>query len=247
MSAPAIAARSLVLELAGRQVVDVGSLELHEGEVLALVGQNGAGKSSLLSLLALLQRPTAGTIHFDGRRVDDLVGKARLGARRRMACVFQQARLLDRTVLANVELGLRLRGVSRSERSRRATKAMKLLGIEGLCERPALSVSGGEARRIAIARALAIAPEVLLLDEPFAGLDSVTRRRLLKDTKGLLSGKGRSTVLVTHDREEALALADRIAVLVSGELRQIGAAEEVVSHPVDAECAAALALDDTSW
>jgi tungstate transport system ATP-binding protein len=215
----------------GREILAVGHLDVERGEILAVIGPNGAGKSTLIQVLGLLGQ-FEGQITLDGAVVRD-----RLAARRRMAVVFQDPLLLNSGVLANVETGLSMRGVGGSERRRRATYWLERFGVGALARRQARTLSGGEAQRVALARAFALEPEVLLLDEPFASLDAPTREALISDLEGVLEESGVGTVLVTHDRDEAMRLGDRVAVLIGGRLRQIGGPEEVFSAPVDPEVA----------
>jgi tungstate transport system ATP-binding protein len=231
--------RDVTVRRGGRLVLDVPALDLAAGEVLAVLGPNGAGKSTLLQVMALLERPATGTVSVDGMRVR---GNA-LQMRRRMAMVLQEPLLLDGSVRDNVALGLRLRGVPRGERRRRADRWLERLGIAHLANRPAHALSGGEAQRASLARALALEPDVLLLDEPFSGLDAPARTRLIADLAALLRETGQTAVLVTHDRDEALRLGDRVAVLIGGHLRQVGPTAEVFSHPADPEVAAFVGME----
>jgi tungstate transport system ATP-binding protein len=231
--------RDVTVRRGGRLVLDVPALDLVAGEVLAVLGPNGAGKSTLLQVMALLERPATGAVYVDDMRVR---GNA-LPMRRRMAMVLQEPLLLDGSVRDNVALGLRLRGVPRAERRRRADRWLARLGIAHLANRPAHALSGGEAQRASLARALALEPDVLLLDEPFSGLDAPARARLITDLAALLRETGQTAVLVTHDRDEALRLGDRVAVLIGGRLRQIGPTAEVFSHPADPEVAAFVGME----
>ncbi len=231
--------RDVTVRRAGRLVLDVPALDLAAGEVLAVLGPNGAGKSTLLQVMALLERPATGAVFVDGVRVR---GPA-LALRRRMAMVLQEPLLLDGSVRENVALGLRLRGVPRGERGRRADRWLERLGIAHLAARPAHALSGGEAQRASLARALALEPDVLLLDEPFTGLDAPARARLIADLALLLRETGQTAVLVTHDRDEALRLGDRVAVLIGGRLRQIGPTAEVFTRPIDPEVAAFVGME----
>jgi tungstate transport system ATP-binding protein len=219
---------------AGRAVLDVPSLDVLAGEVLAVIGPNGAGKSTLLRVLGLLERPDAGTVLVGGRVVD---ARQALAERRRMATVFQEPLLADRSVADNVALGLRFRGVPRAERAPRVARWLGRLGVASLASRAARTLSGGEAQRVSLARALILEPEVLLLDEPFSGLDTPTRAGLLTDLGAILRADRTTTVLVTHERGEALALADRVAVLIDGRVRQIDATARVFYAPVSEEVA----------
>jgi tungstate transport system ATP-binding protein len=238
--APVLTLREVVVRYPTGWTLTVPLLHVYGGEVLGVIGPNGSGKSTLLRVLALLQPPTAGEVWFRGRTVTVARG---LEARRRMAVVFQRPWLADTTVLANAALGLWFRHVPAPERDARALHWLERLGIAALARRPARTLSGGEAQRAALARALAVAPEVLLLDEPFAGLDAPTRSALMADLAAVLRAEGTTTVLVTHDRDEVRALADRVAVLVAGRLRQLGPTGEVFGAPADEEVARLVGLE----
>ena len=220
-------------------MLTVEALDLLSGEVLAVLGPNGAGKSTLLSVMALLERPDRGEVLFEGQPV---AGDA-LAYRRRMAVVFQEALLLDASVRENAATGLRLRSVGRAERERRVARWLARFGINHLASRSARRLSGGEAHRVALARAFALEPEVLLLDEPFSGLDQPTREALLDELAGVLSETGVSTLLVTHERQEALRLGDRLAVIIDGRIRQVGPVAEVFAAPADEEVAALVGVE----
>ncbi|MBI1735235.1 MAG: ABC transporter ATP-binding protein [Candidatus Rokubacteria bacterium] len=229
------------LALAGVQVLyggvpalAVDALDVREAEVLAVIGPNGSGKSTLLRVLGLLERPTAGEVRFRDRVVD---ARSALAERRRMAIVFQQPLLADMTVAANVALGLRFRGVPAADRDARVARWLDRFGVAALAERRARALSGGEAQRVALARALAVEPAVLLLDEPFAALDEPARVALIEDLAAIVRADRVTTVLVTHDRGEARALADRVAVLLGGRLEQLDDTARVFSAPVSATVA----------
>jgi ABC-type sulfate/molybdate transport systems ATPase subunit len=230
-----IGCRDLRVTTDGRVLVAVPSLDVPSGETLAVLGANGAGKSTLLRALAHLgSAPQSGEVLLDGQAA------ATVDLRRAVAAVLQRPVLQRSTVLDNAAAGLRLRGVRRGEAHRRAEPWLEALGVAHLATRHASTLSGGEAQRVAIARALAVAPRVLLLDEPFTGLDATTRTDLLADLRAALDTQNAAVLLVTHDREEARALARRTAVLVTGELRQIGTTAEVLDAPADHDCATVL-------
>jgi tungstate transport system ATP-binding protein len=226
--------RDVRLDYGAGFTLDVPALDVVAGEVLAVIGPNGSGKSTLLRVLGLLERPARGRVLMSGRPVD--VGDA-LAERRRMATVFQEPLLADTTVAANVALGLRFRGVRPTDAARRAARWLERLGVGALAARSARTLSSGEAQRVALARALVLEPAVLLLDEPFANLDPPTRTALLGDLGAVLREDRITTVLVTHDRGEALALADRVAVMLGGRIRQLAAAAEVFQAPASEEIA----------
>jgi ABC-type sulfate/molybdate transport systems ATPase subunit len=230
-----IGCRDLRVSAGARELVSVPELDIPAGETLAVLGPNGAGKSTLLRALAHLGTAArTGTVLLDGRATTT----AEL--RRAVAAVLQRPVLQRASVLDNAAAGLRLRGVRRGEARRRAGPWLDALGVAHLATRNARTLSGGEAQRVAIARALAVAPRVLLLDEPFAGLDATTRTDLLADLRAALDRQHAAVLLVTHDREEARALARRTALLVNGEIRQIGTTEDVLDAPADLECATLL-------
>jgi tungstate transport system ATP-binding protein len=215
-------------------VLDVAALDVHRGEVLTVVGPNGSGKSTLLRVLGLLEAPTAGDVRVDGRAVTAGDG---LLARRRMATVFQQPLLTRGTVADNVAVGLRFRGVGRAEVATRVERWLARLGVGHLRDRVARSLSGGEAQRVSLARALVLEPHVLLLDEPFAALDAPARAALIPELGAILRADGITTVLVTHDRAEAQALADRVAVLLGGTIRQLDTTARVFWAPASEDVA----------
>jgi tungstate transport system ATP-binding protein len=226
---PVLEAADVEVRYDGRGVLGVPALEVRASEVLAVIGPNGAGKSTLLQVLALLMRPTRGTVRLHG--ATPRTEGERLAWRRRMAGVFQEPLLCRGSVLYNARLACRLRGVAPAAADRRAREWLERLGIGVLADRPVDRLSGGEAQRTSLARAFAARPEVLFLDEPFSALDAPTREALLDDLGRLLAATATTTVLVTHDRAEALRLGDRVAVLLDGRLAQIGPPAEVFGEP----------------
>jgi ABC-type multidrug transport system ATPase subunit len=220
-SATVLTATGLELRRGSRTVVHGVDLALRRGEVVALLGPNGAGKSTLLSALAGLLEPAAGKLERSGR----------------VAAALQAPALARRTALANVEAALAWWGVPRSERRQRALWALELLGAGEHARKPASKLSGGEQRRVHLARALAVEPDVLLLDEPFAGLDSSARADLLYDAASAFRSERRATLLVVHDRAEAWALADRVLILLDGRLAAEGPPREVLENPPSPEVA----------
>ena len=231
---PLVEIRDLLVHRGPRQVLDVPALEVGNGEVLALVGPNGAGKTTLLLVLARLLRPTSGRIRFDQRSIDEWPA---LEYRRRISFVFQTPLLLDMSVAENVAVGLRFRGWRNEQIRARLRPWLERLGISALAGRRAEELSGGEAQRVSLARAFVLEPQLLLLDEPFSALDAPTRSQLLDDLKQLLAVAHRTVIIVTHDLGDAARLADRVAVIVGGRLRQVGAPGKVKARPADNDVA----------
>ena len=231
--APKLSLRDVVVRRRRAEVLRVESLDVHEGEVLAVIGPNGAGKTTLLQVMALLERPAQGEVLYDGARARG----HELSIRRRMALMMQDPLLLRRSVAENVAVGMRMRGVSGDKRKARTNRWLARFDVAHLAGRSARKISGGEAHRVSLARAFALEPEVLLLDEPFAALDQPTREALLDELAGALGETGLTTVFVTHDRSEALRLGDRVAVIVDGRVRQVGPTAEVFAAPADEDVA----------
>ena len=228
---PLLEARDLKVLRGGKQVLDIPCLRLHEGEVLSLIGPNGAGKSTLLLALANLLQAATGEIRYRGEAVS--AGSAAYLYRRRIAMVFQEPLLFDTTVWENVASGLKIRRMPRGEIKVRVRDALELFNILHLADRSARKLSGGEAQRASLARAFAIKPEVILLDEPFSSLDPPTRLALTEDLERILRETGASAVVATHDQMEALRLSDRMAVMNDGRILQTGTPVEVMHRPAD--------------
>jgi tungstate transport system ATP-binding protein len=230
----------LVVVRGARPVLAIEHLAIVRGETLVVVGPNGAGKSTLLLALARLLRPQRGRVAFresPGERDDDLAHRRRIGL------VLPDPILLDASVFDNVASGLRFRGVPRDEVRARVADWLGRLGIAHLRDRPARQISSGEAQRASLARALVVEPDLLLLDEPFASVDAMTRALLLDDLENLLRATPVTCVAVTHDLDEAVRLGDRVAVLLEGRLRQCDHPERVLAAPVDGDVAAFVGVE----
>jgi ABC-type sugar transport system ATPase subunit len=225
-----ISIRRLVFERDGRRVLELPELDFAAGSVTALLGSNGAGKTTLLRILAGLEAPSRG---------DVALGVARSARERSLssALAFQEPVFLRGTVRKNLRLGLSLRDVPADEADARIRRAAEETGVVELLERSARALSAGESQRVNLARALALEAPVLLLDEPLAGVDRRTRQGLLRDLPHLIRSRGATTVVVTHDREEAFRLASRLAVMVGGRVVRNGPAEAVYRDPGTANVA----------
>ncbi|MFH1185831.1 MAG: ABC transporter ATP-binding protein [Chloroflexota bacterium] len=234
---PLVQVRGLRVRRLGSLVLQVESLDIQTGEVLAVVGPNGSGKSTFLLALAQLLGRQDGEILFSGQPLREW---NKLKYRRKISLVFQQPMLLDMTVADNVAVGLKFRGLPPARVREHVHTWLRRLGIESLARRRARELSGGEAQRVSLARAFILEPELLLLDEPFPALDPPARARLLDDLAELLAADQHTAVLVTHNLKEAARLGDRVAVIVAGKLRQVGPARQIKAHPADREVAAFL-------
>ncbi len=234
MAETLLALRDIKIQHVNRIVLQVPFLDVIKGDVLGILGPNGAGKTTLLRVMGLLLRPTEGTVCFENQEVTRTNA---LVLRRRMASVFQKPLLLDATVYDNVALGLNLRGLPRRDVESRVQAWLERLGIAGLSRRRAPSLSGGEAQRASLARAFVLEPDILLLDEPFSSLDQPTREALMDDLKEIFKLTGITTVFVTHERQEALALSNRLGILSSSKILQLEATRQVFDCPGSEEVA----------
>jgi tungstate transport system ATP-binding protein len=216
MNAPLYQLEKVRVIRGGRPILEVESLELPEGDFTAVVGPNGAGKTTLLRLLAFLVRPDAGTLFFRGKATR---GPAESPAvRRGVTLVMQDPYLFSGSVLSNARYGLRVRGVRGEEASARAREALDRMGILHLADRKAATLSGGEGKRLAVARALATEPEVLLLDEPTADVDRENRARMEDVIRTLSRETDMAVILSTHDEDQAGRLASRVLSLDAGKI-----------------------------
>ncbi len=218
---------------ADRPAVDGVSLDLPQGEVLAVLGPSGCGKSTVLRAVAGLEPLASGSVAYDGR---DLAGVP--PHRRGFALMFQDGQLFPHlSVAGNVGYPLRLRRTPARRTRARVAELLDLVGLPGFGDRTTTALSGGERQRVALARALAVEPRLLLLDEPLSALDRSLRERLAHDLRDILVAAGTTALFVTHDQEEAFAVADRMAVMRAGRLVQSGTVDEVWRAPADAEAA----------
>ncbi|WP_028035348.1 ABC transporter ATP-binding protein [Chelativorans sp. J32] len=207
--------------------VDRVSFSLPRGEMLALLGPSGCGKTTILRMIAGLIAPTSGAIRIDGRDVSAIPVH-----KRNMGMVFQSYALFPHmTVARNVSFGLEMRKVGKTEIEERVKKALDLVKLTGLGERKVSQLSGGQQQRAAIARSLVIEPELLLLDEPLSNLDAKLRDEMRDEIREIQARTGVTAIFVTHDQDEALSMADRLAVMSNGRLEQIGTPREIFDRP----------------
>ena len=209
------------------------SLDVHKGEMLVIMGLSGSGKSTLVRCLSRLHDITGGDIFVDGQNIISLTEKELIELRRsKMGMVFQSFGLLPhRTVLENVAFPLEMRGQDKYTRRERAMEVVKLVGLEGREEYFPRELSGGQQQRVGIARSLAIEPDIWFLDEPFSALDPLIRREMQDEFLRLQGLLGKTIVFITHDFDEALRLADRIAIMKDGMIEQCSTPDEIVLNP----------------
>jgi ABC-type Fe3+/spermidine/putrescine transport system ATPase subunit len=222
------------------QVLDHVSLDVERGEMIALLGSSGCGKTTLLRSIAGFIHPDSGAIRVDGKDITGLPPE-----KRNTAMMFQSYALWPHmTVAGNIGYGLKMRGVGRDAIARRVEEMLALLQMQGFGPRPVTQLSGGQRQRVALGRALAVDPSLLLLDEPMSNLDYKVRIELRHELRALQKRIGITAVYVTHDREEALTLADRIAVLDAGNVVQYGPPEQIFHEPASAFVAGFMGADN---
>ncbi|MEY4558725.1 MAG: hypothetical protein RL024_883 [Actinomycetota bacterium] len=223
--------KNLTLSFGGQQILHDVNLSVEQKELIAVLGSSGAGKSTLLRLIAGFEAPSAGEIWLSDKKVssaDILTAPERRG----IGIVPQDAALFPHlTVSGNIEFGLR--GLDKTKKHARVLELLKLVRMEEFADRTPDQLSGGQAQRVALARALANKPALVLLDEPFSALDAELREVLRLEVKAALKAEGATAILVTHDQEEALSLADRVAIMRSGTIIQVGTPTEIYNAPAD--------------
>ena len=221
--------KNLIVQRNGVTVLDIRELNVEQGRILALIGPNGAGKSTLLLTLAGLLKTKQGKIYLEGKPVENRADQAIL--RHNAAVVFQEPLLLNSSVFANVALGLKFRRLKNEEIRKSVQSALDYFGISQLAKRSAKTLSGGEAKRVSLARAFAIKPKIILLDEAFNSLDPPSRETLIDDLRHILEETKITAVLASHDREETLRLAQDVSVMNSGKIVQSGTTAEIFNQP----------------
>jgi len=212
-----------------RTILSVDEFTVHRNEMLGIMGPNGAGKSTLVKILACLQEPTAGELYYEGKKID--TNKVPLELRRKWAIVLQQSLIFDNDVFQNIAVGLKIRKVPKKIIKEKVEYWMEKLKISHLAKKSGHQLSGGEAQRVNLARALVLEPELLYLDEPFSALDYPTKVQLLKDLQVILKETNITIILISHDINEIRFITDRLAVVVNGEIKQVGPTTEVLANP----------------
>lgn len=221
--------RGLKKSFGRRLVLEEMDFTIRDGEFLSILGASGCGKTTLLRILIGLETPDAGRIVLDGRDITTYPPD-----RRGMGIVFQNYALFENmTVLGNVEYALKIRPETRASAREKAMRALEAVSLAGRIDRYPHELSGGEAQRVAVARTLALAPEIILLDEPMSALDAETRLSLREELKSLQKRLHSTMVLITHDQEEAFAMSDRIMVVNAGRIEQLDTPSEIIAHPAN--------------
>ncbi|NLL52085.1 MAG: ATP-binding cassette domain-containing protein [Peptococcaceae bacterium] len=231
--------RDIVLRAEGINVVknkktilrDV-NVAIRRGECLGLVGPNGSGKSTLLKIISMLEQPTGGRIYWEGQLLPTQIP---MSIRHQIAIVFQEPLLLNKNVYQNVALGLKFRRLPKKEIKSRVEYWLETFGISHLAKQHAHSLSGGEAQRTSLARAFALNPQILFLDEPFSALDAPTIEELLGDLKKVFESTGVTTLIVSHNFRDINRLANRMLVLLGGQIKASGTKEDIFSQEHDPE------------
>ena len=237
---PYLSIKDVSVSYGGTRVLDRVSLDVEQGEMVALLGSSGCGKTTLLRSIAGFVLPDEGSIEVAGKDITHLPPE-----KRATAMMFQSYALWPHmTVAGNIGYGLRMRGWKSAAIGKRVAEMLKLLQLTGFTERPVTQLSGGQRQRVALGRALAVDPHLLLLDEPMSNLDYKVRLELRHELRALQRRIGITAVYVTHDREEALTLADRIAVIDAGKVIQVGAPEEIYHRPESAFVAGFMGADN---
>jgi tungstate transport system ATP-binding protein len=226
---PLIELKNITYRAHDKNILSIPHFQIPEGKLLGIMGPNGAGKSTLLKVMALLDSPASGEILYRGQAVPN--GTPSLDLRRKFSVALQQSLLLEGTVFQNIAIGLKLRKVPKSVIKEKVNLWMEQFQISHLAKKNAHFLSGGEAQRVNLARAMIVEPEILFLDEPFSALDFPTKIKLMDDFKGIIKDSGTTTVFVSHDLMEINYLTNTLAIIVNGEVKQYGPTQSVLEHP----------------
>jgi tungstate transport system ATP-binding protein len=223
---PILEMEKIQYQVATKMILDIPYFELYKGDFLGIMGPNGAGKSTFLKLLAFLDSPTAGAIHYHGE-----IQSAKsipLSLRRQLSVALQQSLLLQGTVYENVAMGLTFRKTPKAVIQQRVSDILEMFEISHLAKKSTRELSGGEAQRVSLARALAVEPEILFLDEPFSALDFPTKMKLIEDFQRIIQQTDTTIVFISHDLLEIQALANRLLILIDGNIQQIAETDSII-------------------
>lgn len=226
---PLLELKKVTFQTENKTILDIPKFQIQTGEFLGIMGPNGAGKSTLLKVLAFLDQQTSGEILYRGQVIPK--GNAPLELRRKFSIALQQSLLLDGTVYHNIAIGLTLRKVPKAVIKEKVEQWMEVFGVSHLAKKNALYLSGGEAQRVNLARAMIVEPEILFLDEPFSALDFPTKIRLMEDFKQIIEEAKTTAVFVSHDLMEINYLTSQLAIVVNGEVKQVGSTPRVLEQP----------------
>jgi tungstate transport system ATP-binding protein len=226
---PLIELKNITFQANNKTILSISDFQLHPGEFLGIMGPNGAGKSTLLKVMALLENRSSGEILYSGQSIPK--GTPSLELRRKFSIALQQSLLLDGTVFQNIALGLKLRKLPKTVIKDKVNLWMEQFQISHLAKKNAHILSGGEAQRVNMARAMIVDPEILFLDEPFSALDFPTKIKLMEDFKQIIEKAGTTAAFVSHDLMEINYLTNRLAIVVDGEVKQSGPTQKVLEHP----------------
>ena len=211
------------------------NLTVEQGDIYGIIGMSGAGKSTLVRCINLLERPTEGQVYLDGQELTCLSEKDLRQARRSMGMIFQQFHLLmQRTAMENVCFPMEIAGVKKAEAREKAKELLELVGLGDRMESYPSQLSGGQKQRVALARTMVMKPKILLLDEPLSALDGVIKESIKEKIKQIARDYHLTTIIVTHDPEEALTLSDKVLIVNDGSISQYGAPEEIITTPQNA-------------
>lgn len=220
---------NLIYNTSNKNILTIPHLSIRQGEVVGIMGPNGAGKSTMLKLLSLLESPSEGCIFYREKEIQG--DSIPISLRRKFAIALQQSLLLDTSVFQNVALGLKLRNQPKTYIQERVEYWLEAFRIGHLAKKQASQLSGGEAQRVNLARAMILDPEVLFLDEPFSALDFPTKIQLLKDFKNVLGSTQTTTLFISHDIMEIKYLTESLIILMEGEIKQSGNTKDVLAAP----------------
>lgn len=220
---------NLYMAFADKEVLRNINLEIHQEEIFALIGPSGTGKTTFLRILNFLEKPIKGDIEYNGMTKPGI-----LDTRRRMSLLFQTPAIFNKSVFENVAYGLKVRGIEKKIVETKVNEALNIVGLDGMEKQKARTLSGGEAQRMAFARAIVYDPEILLLDEPTANLDPANVTKIEEIIKRIRNERGTTIILATHNIPQVRRIADRVGILLNGELIEVNSKEGIFSSPKDA-------------